>query len=187
MGAAPTTTPGRSRGSMRASFRHPDPRFLCATIPTIAGGKTGPLPNFMCGRPDLKWQPAFLHHVGSYFEAAMTGQPAWLMPWFHVWLSLVRIDPGLVAWSTAVVETLLAAALVLGGFRKLAYWFAAVLSAGIWITAEGFGGPFKPGATDIGSSIIYVLLFIALGHLSRYAGTSEPALDHWLARRYPGL
>ena len=141
----------------------------------------------MCGRTDLNWQPAFLHHVGSYFEAAMTGQPAWLMPWFHVWLSLVRIDPGLVAWSTAVVETLLAAALVLGGFRKLAYWFAAVLSAGIWITAEGFGGPFKPGATDIGSSIIYVLLFIALGHLSRYAGTSEPALDHWLARRYPGL
>lgn len=135
----------------------------------------------------LKWQPAFLHHVVSYFEVAMAGQPAWLMPWFHGWLSLIRMDPGLVAWSTAVMETLLAAALVLGVFRKMAYWLAAVLSGGIWITAEGFGKPFNAGATDIGSSIIYVLLFIALGYLSRYAGTSEPALDHFLVRRYPAL
>ncbi len=36
----------------------------------------------------------------------------------------------------------------------------------IWSTAEGFGGPYTAGSTDIGAAIIYVLVFLALwfGH-----------------------
>jgi nitrite reductase (NO-forming) len=32
----------------------------------------------------------------------------------------------------------------------------------VWTTAEGFGGPYKAGSTDIGTAIIYVLVFAGL-------------------------
>ena len=32
----------------------------------------------------------------------------------------------------------------------------------IWTTAEGLGGPYKAGSTDIGAAIIYVLVFAGL-------------------------
>jgi hypothetical protein len=32
----------------------------------------------------------------------------------------------------------------------------------IWSTAEGFGGPYQPGTTDIGTSIMYTFIFASL-------------------------
>lgn len=32
----------------------------------------------------------------------------------------------------------------------------------IWSTAEGFGGPYHAGSTDVGAAIIYPLVFAAL-------------------------
>jgi hypothetical protein len=34
-----------------------------------------------------------------------------------------------------------------------------VFSLLIWSVAEGFGGPHTSGATDIGTSVIYVVVF----------------------------
>jgi uncharacterized membrane protein YphA (DoxX/SURF4 family) len=132
----------------------------------------------------LKWQPGFFYHIPGYFLVATRGQPSWLEPWFRFWVAAVRLNPAAVAWSTAVGESVLALMLVLGLLRKPAYWAGGLLSLGIWISAEGFGQPFQHGATDIGSSFIYALLFAALYQLSRSAGTAEPALDHWLSRRW---
>ena len=36
------------------------------------------------------------------------------------------------------------------------------MSLVIWSTAEGFGGPYAPGSTDIGAAIIYLVVFLAL-------------------------
>lgn len=36
------------------------------------------------------------------------------------------------------------------------------MSLVIWSTAEGFGGPYQAGSTDIGAAIIYVLVFACL-------------------------
>jgi nitrite reductase (NO-forming) len=81
------------------------------------------------------------------------------------------------------VETLIAAALILGFARKSTYIAAAVFSLMIWSTAEGFGGPYTPGATDVGTSIIYVIAFLGLLALNAYAGPSRYSVDRWLERR----
>lgn len=132
----------------------------------------------------LKWQPGFLDHLVHYFQVGAAGQPAWLLPWFAFWIRVVSVAPHLWAVLTAVVETFVAVALLLGWARKVAYGLSVVLGAGIWITAEGFGGPYGPGATDIGSSLLYAVIAGALWVATAAAGDTDWALDHALARRW---
>jgi thiosulfate dehydrogenase [quinone] large subunit len=90
-------------------------------------------------------------------------------------------NPLLFARILASTETALAVFLMLGLLSNLTYVVGIILTLGIWSTAEGFGGPYKPGeSSDIGTAIIYaivfgVLLFVSTG---RYYG-----LDQWLTPR----
>jgi nitrite reductase (NO-forming) len=59
-----------------------------------------------------------------------------------------------------------------------------LLSVVIWATAEGFGGPYTAGSTDIGSAIIYVLVFVGLflSSAGLYYGLDrilDPILGRW--------
>ncbi len=108
----------------------------------------------------LKWSPAFLTHIESYLSA--TGQPAWLAHYISGWSRVLSHDPRLFAFGLAVAESLLALALITGFFTKLACIGGSLLSLLIWSTAEGFGGPYGPGSTDVGTSIAYVLVFTLL-------------------------
>jgi hypothetical protein len=55
-----------------------------------------------------------------------------------------------------VGETAIALALIFGLFSNLTYVNGALLLVIIWTKAEGFGGPYTAGSTDIGAAIIYV-------------------------------
>lgn len=131
----------------------------------------------------LKWQPAFLRGFISYVAQAAQGQPAWLTPWFHFWLGFLRLDPHLFAVLAAVFESLTALGLILGVMRRVGYILATLFSLGIWSVAEGFGGPYTAGATDVGAGIVYAVAFAALYGLDR--GTSALSLDSLLERRWP--
>jgi nitrite reductase (NO-forming) len=72
---------------------------------------------------------------------------------------------------------------ILGFARKLTYLSAIVFSLLIWSTAEGFGGPYTAGSSDIGTAIIYALVFAALLCFSYYEGTPRLSLDYYLERR----
>jgi uncharacterized membrane protein YphA (DoxX/SURF4 family) len=69
------------------------------------------------------------------------GQPGWLRWWFDFWIRVQHPDAAFFAYLVAVVETLIALALLAGLARKLTYIAAAGFSVLIWATAEGFGGP----------------------------------------------
>jgi len=62
----------------------------------------------------------------------------------------------------ALAESALAIALCLGLFSNLAYIGGIILTLLIWSTAEAFGSIYRPGATDLGPAIIYVLVFAGL-------------------------
>lgn len=131
----------------------------------------------------LKWLPGFR---ASYMDTIMEqagGQPGWLQPWFRFWIDLQHPDPAFFAYLVAIVETLIAAALVVGFARKITYSAAIVFSLLIWSTAEGFGGPYTSGAADIGTAILYALVFAALLTFSYYQGTAPYSMDAWLERR----
>ena len=112
----------------------------------------------------LKWQPGFRVTMLSSMVATAQGQAHWLRPWFDVWIHLMQPAPGLWVDLIALTETVIAVLLLIGLGRRAVYLGGALYSLGIWSTAEGFGGPYTAtaGATDVGTSIIYVLVFLAL-------------------------
>ncbi|HCU94523.1 MAG TPA: hypothetical protein DHU96_18105 [Actinobacteria bacterium] len=111
------------------------------------------------------------------------GQPGWLKPWFGFWTSQQHPQAMFFAYLVAAVETPIAVALIAGFARKITYLSAIVFSLPIWATAEGFGGPCTSGASDIGTAIIYAVVFAGLLALSYYAGPARYSADHYLEQK----
>ncbi|MGH3960523.1 hypothetical protein [Mycobacterium sp.] len=133
----------------------------------------------------LKWQPGFRTTFLPNMLATAAAQPRWLSPWFDFWLRLERPAPGLWVYLGAAVETVIAITLLLGLGRRVVYVGGAVYSLLIWSTAEGFGGPYGQGATDIGTSIIYVMVFLALLVILEHGLDRRYVLDGAITRRIP--
>ena len=128
----------------------------------------------------LKWSSGFFRHFSQYLSDAAEGQPEHIKDWIALWVHIVHANPSLFASAVAIAETLIAIGLILGVFSTLVNVAGALLMFLIWSTAEGFGGPYMPGSTDIGAAIIYILVFAGLffTRAGLYIG-----LDCILARR----
>ena len=131
----------------------------------------------------LKWLPGFRSGYMDMIMSQAQGQPGWLKGWFTFWINLQHPRATFFAYLVAVVETLIAVAVILGFARKLTYISAAVFSVLIWATAEGFGGPYTSGASDIGTAIIYAVFFTGLLALMAYAGTARYSVDYYLEKK----
>ncbi len=132
----------------------------------------------------FKWQPDFINKFTQYLTGALEGQPAAVKAWISFWIHIVKVDPHVFAHLVAIGETAVALGLILGAFSNLTNIGGALLSLVIWSTAEGFGGPYVAGSTDIGAAIIYVLVFAALflanaGSAMGFDPWLTPALGRW--------
>jgi nitrite reductase (NO-forming) len=125
----------------------------------------------------LKWEPAFRSGFTAMLKESAQGQPGWLHGWFHLWINMVAPNSGFFAYSTAVIETLVAVAVLVGFARKFTYISAALFSVLIWATAEGFGGPYSSSSTDIGTAVIYAVVFMGLLALDYETGPSRFSVD----------
>lgn len=116
----------------------------------------------------LKWQPAFLHHFMDQLVPAMQGQPGWIAAFIQLVITVVHfIGPYPVAIVVAVVETMIAASLLTGRGLKLFVPIGLLYSLAVWMTAEGWGGPYTAAGTGvrgnvIGNVIIYAFIFAYL-------------------------
>lgn len=133
----------------------------------------------------LTWSSQFAVNYVGYLHNAAHGQPAWLGGWFTLWIDLVTPNASLFIWLTRIVETVIALALLVGFARRILYVAGALFCLLIWSTAEGFGGPYTVGATNMGAAIAYVLIFIALIGISSRGGFSPYSLDYLIERRWP--
>jgi nitrite reductase (NO-forming) len=131
----------------------------------------------------LKWLPGFRSGYMGAIMAEAQGQPGWLKPWFDFWISFQHPRVTFFAYLVAIAETLIALALIAGFVRKLTYLSAILFSLLIWATAEGFGGPYTSGASDIGTAVIYAVVFAALLALSYYAGPSRYSADYYIEKK----
>ena len=109
-----------------------------------------------------KWQPYFFANFTSYLTNGAEGQPLLVQRWINLWINIVGINPHLFALFVAITETAIALGLIMGIFTPLVCYGGILFSSVIWSTAEGFGGPYTVGSTDIGTAIIYALVFAAL-------------------------
>lgn len=125
----------------------------------------------------FKWQPDFIDKFSDYLTGAQQGQPVLVQQWIGFWINVVNIQPHIFAHAVAVIETAVAVALILGVFTNLTVVTGSLMTLVIWSTAEGFGGPYEAGSTDIGGAIIYPLVFagLFLSSAGLYLG-----LDRWL-------
>ncbi len=131
----------------------------------------------------LKWRTSFRTGYLSQLTDAAKGQASWIHPWFNFWIDLQRPSITFFAYLVAAVETVIAIALILGFARKTTYIAGAAFSFLIWSTAEGFGGPYTAQSSDIGTAIIYALVFISLLAMSAQFGPSRYSVDALIERR----
>jgi uncharacterized membrane protein YphA (DoxX/SURF4 family) len=131
----------------------------------------------------LKWLPGFRSTYVSAITGVAKGQPGWLAWWFDFWVRLQTPRPDFFAYLVAVLETLVALAVIFGFARKLTYVASAIFSVVIWGVAEGFGGPYMSGSSDIGTAVIYAVVFVGLLVIAFYAGTDRYSADFYLEQR----
>ncbi|HUZ80299.1 MAG TPA: DoxX family protein [Thermoplasmata archaeon] len=134
----------------------------------------------------LKFGSGVPDSFSSMVQSAGNGQPAWLQGWFSFWAGQAAQNPTFWVYLTGVLEIALAAALLLGFARKVAYGGGILLSLFIWAVPEGFGGPYGPSSTDIGTGIVYAFVFLLLMIVNATYGPSRYSLDRLLERRWPG-
>jgi uncharacterized membrane protein YphA (DoxX/SURF4 family) len=132
----------------------------------------------------FKWQPDFINNFTSYLTGTLDGQPAEVKAWITFWITIVKVDPHVFAHLVAIGETAVAIGLLFGVLSNFTNVVGILLSIVIWTTAEGFGGPYTAGSTDIGAAIIYVLVFIGLflSYAGLYYGLDrilDPILGRW--------
>jgi nitrite reductase (NO-forming) len=133
----------------------------------------------------LKWLPSFAQHtLLDTLEDASVGQPALVHGWIAGWARFVAVDPHAFGILLALAETAIAVGLLCGAFTNAVCATGAALSFAIWSTGEGFGGPYGDGTTDVGASLIYVVVFALLGAVG--AG-SVWGVDRWLHPRLGSL
>ena len=131
----------------------------------------------------LKWLPGFRAGYMDTIMGIRDGQPSGLRWWFDFWINLQHPAITFFWVLVATAETLIALALITGFARKATYIAAIAFSLMIWATAEGFGGPYTSGASDIGTAVIYAVAFAGLLALSYYAGPARYSADYYLEQR----
>ena len=131
----------------------------------------------------LKFAPGLPAVFSSMVASAAQGQPQWLHGWFAFWSSVSMANPQFFVYFVGLCELALGFALVFGFMRKTAFTLGAVLSLLIWAVPEGFGGPYGPSSTDIGTGIIYAILLLMLLGYSAMFMNSRYTLDSVIRRR----
>jgi nitrite reductase (NO-forming) len=157
-------------------------------LPTPSTGWTGTVVRLLFGviwgiDAYLKWLPGYRHTYIANLRMTAKGQPAFLHGWFHFWITVQSGAPTLFATLTGLMETTLALVLLLGVARRAGYTVGAIYALMVWAVGEGFGGPYTSGSTDIGTGVIYTMLFLALLVFSPPARRERFSLDRVLERR----
>jgi uncharacterized membrane protein YphA (DoxX/SURF4 family) len=110
----------------------------------------------------FKWSPSFLNNFTDYLNQGAEGQSGAVQVWINFWIHTVSVDPHFFGIIVAIAETAIALGLLFGLFTRVAIIGGIAMAFVIWSTAEGFGGPYVAGSTDIGAAIIYIIVFVAL-------------------------
>jgi nitrite reductase (NO-forming) len=87
-------------------------------------------------------------------------------------------------YSSGLLELALAFGIIFGFLRKLSYTVSLFLSLIIWAVPEGFGGPYGPGSSDIGTGIAYAIVSLMLLVMNATFGPSRYSLDFFIERKW---
>lgn len=132
----------------------------------------------------FKIQPEFVNSLPALIQAGAVSQPSWLNGWFSFWITVTKTDSFFFAFFIAFTELSLAICLIFGFMRKVGYLAGILTSLVIWSVPEGFGGPYGPTSTDIGTGIIYAMVFLFLIIINSLEGPSKYSIDFYIEQRF---
>lgn len=130
----------------------------------------------------FKWRPSFFASVVPSLVEASRSEPGLFAGWINLWANIVALHPVVFASLIAAAESAIAISLILGLLTRWVSYGGIALSALIWSTAEGFGGPYGTDSTDIGTAIVYIFPFAAILAVEAW---NTWGLDPMLRRKYP--
>ena len=133
----------------------------------------------------FKWRPGFHKDFVDSINSAGQGQPSWLHWFFRFTHDVITPHPHAWAYGVATLETLIGLALIFGFARKTTYIVAFLTGLGIWAVAEGFGGPYNSGSTDIGAAVMYSVVALGLLALNYESGPARFSVDYLIEQRVP--
>jgi thiosulfate dehydrogenase (quinone) large subunit len=111
----------------------------------------------------FKWQPGFRSSFAAMIQGMVSSQPGVVKPWFQFWALIATHTGHLLPDLTAVTETAIGIALILGIARRPVFVIGALYALFVWAVGEGFGGPYALGiSTDVGAAPIYAFVFACL-------------------------
>ncbi len=132
----------------------------------------------------FKFQPDFVKNLPNLIKEGATSQPSWLSGWFNFWVTITSSNPTPWAYLIGLTELGLAISLKFGFLRKIGYSVGIITSLIIWSVPEGFGGPYGPTSTDIGTGIIYAMVFAFLIIINELQGPSKLSVDYFIEQKY---
>ncbi len=123
----------------------------------------------------------------SYWQVVMIedGQPPWLLGWLTFWAGIIAGTPALWWYGFGLIELALGFCLFTGFLRRPIYLVGLAVSILLWTVPQAFGGPYGPGSTDMGTGILYAVIFLALLHLDSISGPPRFTLDTTVGRQWP--
>jgi uncharacterized membrane protein YphA (DoxX/SURF4 family) len=132
----------------------------------------------------LKFAPGFVDSFSNMIKDAASGKPSGLAWWFSFWTSTTSSNPAFYVYSSGFLELALAFDIIFGFLRKLSYTVSLFLSLIIWAVPEGFGGPYRPCSSDIGTGIAYAIVSLMLLIMNATFGPSRYRLDFLIERKW---
>ena len=124
------------------------------------------------------FMPGFAKNFPTKIMEVAVSQPSWLSGWFTFWANTTASNPLFFTYSIAVLEILLAISLIFGVARKIGYGGGFILSLVIWSVPQGFGYAYGPTATNIGTGIMYALIFLLFAILDATYEPTRYSLDY---------
>ncbi len=131
----------------------------------------------------LKFRPEFIYNYSMLIAEGGKMQPQWFSGWFTMWANITSSNPALFAYFIIACESLLALSLILGIARKIGYGLGFIFSLLIWSIPEGLGLTYGPSATNIGSGIIFALVFVFLALISSIYGPNKYTVDFYIEKK----
>jgi len=110
----------------------------------------------------LEWQPADFHNFLQLITAMSQGQPAPLAALINAGQVVAAVNPILANALLAALETAIGLSLITNVLSRWALRISVLLAVTIWVFGQGMGMVFMPGATDIQSGPLYVLVSLML-------------------------
>ena len=121
--------------------------------------------------------------LASVIDSASQGQPKFAASWIVFWANSSSSIPNFTL-VIAISETVIAALLFVGLLTPMVSILGIAFNLLIWSTAEGFGGIFQSGATDVGTGPLYAAIFAGL--IVIQAGRQK-GIDKLLHRKFPKI